>query len=227
VSPDSFDAITFDCYGTLIDWGAGVADAMTKLINDRGGSATSDEIIAAFGEVEREAQEGFFIPYRAVMAEVSERLAGRFEATLQDGEARFLAMSVEDWPAFEETPDCLLRLQAGYRLGIVSNIDNDLFEGSAPRLGVTPDVVVTAQMVRSYKPGRAHFDKALEDLGLPADRVLHVGASRFHDIAPAKELGFRTCLVARGGGDAASGAGDAEADMAVGSLTELCAELGV
>ncbi|MEM9065296.1 MAG: HAD-IA family hydrolase [Planctomycetota bacterium] len=221
------EAITFDCYGTLIDWGAGVEDALLKLINDRGGTATGDELLIAFGEVEREVEDGSYIPYRAVCAEVSERLAQRFGATLQDGEARFLAMSLEDWPAFDETPDCLLRLQAKYRLGIVSNIDNDLFEGSAPKLGVTPDAVVTAQIVRSYKPNRAHFDRVLEDFALTPDRILHVGASRFHDVEPAKAMGFNTCLIKRDGGDVASGAGDAEPDLTCGSLTELCAVLGV
>jgi 2-haloacid dehalogenase len=147
-----------------------------------------------------------------------------------DEEAETFAASVGQWPPFGDTVDGLRALAARYRLAIVSNVDDDLFAGSAAQLGVTFAEVVTAQQVKSYKPALAHFHEVLRRLDLPMERVLHVAQSLYHDIAPAKELGF-TCVwvnrrVGKGGGGATAPA-TASPDMEVPDLRTLVALAGL
>ncbi len=218
--------MTFDCYGTLIDWEAGISAAIGPVLKNSGVAVEHEALIAAFGEEEREVEAGPFKPYREVLAEVAQRLSKRFGFTLGGREQHFLAASVNDWPAFIETPEAMRRLKLRFRLAVVSNIDDDLFEGSRPKLGVGLDALVTAEQVRSYKPGRAHFVEVQRRLGLPASQILHVAESRFHDVEPAKALGFGTVWVNRHalhGGPSASGLGESVPDLEVADLTTLAA----
>jgi len=147
----------------------------------------------------------------------------------QEAAERF-AGSVVDWPAFPDSVHSLHALSSRYRLAIVSNVDDDLFAGSAARLGVTFDEIVTAQQVRSYKPAHAHFHEALKRLGLPRDRVLHVAQSLFHDIAPANELDFTTVWVNRRAGKGGGGAtapSTASPDFEVPDMKALVALVGL
>ncbi len=220
----AFKAITFDCYGTLIDWEAGISAALTPLIRRAGVGVDPDVLLAAYGEAERAAEAGPFRPYREVLADVGRRLSEQFGFARREGEEHILADSIRDWPAFAETPEALRQLKARFRLAVLSNIDDDLFEGSRSKLGVKLDAVITAQQVRSYKPGRGHFVEAQRRLELPAESILHVAESRFHDIEPAKALGFGTVWVNRHalhGGPSASGEGAAEPDLEVADLTTL------
>ncbi len=219
----SFDALTFDCYGTLIDWETGITHALGFLTNRAGRDPT--EAVEAFAELEREAQSGPYRSYRDVLADVSRAIAARWGLSLERGEERLLGESVGDWPAHPDTADAMRALKERYRLGILSNVDNDLFARTRPRLGAEIDVVVTAEDVRAYKPNLAHFERGLEALGLPRERVLHVAESRFHDVEPANRMGIAVVHVDRtgGGGTAASGAGGGTADLAVSSLAELVA----
>jgi 2-haloacid dehalogenase len=217
----SFDALTFDCYGTLIDWETGITHALGFLAARAGRDPT--ELVELFGEIEREAESGPYRPYREVLADVSCAIAARFGISLEPGEETLLGESVGDWPAHPDTQGAMRALKERSRLGILSNVDHDLFEGTRPKLGVELDVVVTAEDVRGYKPGLAHFERGLEALGLPAGRVLHVAESRFHDVEPANRMGIAVVHVDRSGGAGAtaSGAGGGTPDLTVHTLAEL------
>ncbi len=233
IDPTSIRAISFDCYGTLIDWEAGIAASIEAIFRAHRTPFDRAAIIAAFGKREREVQRGPFRSYAAVLAEVMRRIARDFDLTLSPVEATALADSVGAWPAFDETPRCLKALQRRYRLAIVSNIDDELFfSGTSRRLATTIGVVVTAEQVKSYKPGRAHFDELLRRLTLKPTQVLHVAESRFHDIEPARALGFSTVWLNRHADSDAQSAsgipGDPQnasgpvPDLEVRSLCELC-----
>jgi 2-haloacid dehalogenase len=226
-----FAALTFDCYGTLIDWEAGILAALDPLLAGLSPRPSRDALIAAYARHEREAEAGPYRPYREVLAIVLTGLAREFGFPIRADQAWSLADSLPSWPAFAETPAALARLKSRYRLAILSNIDNDLFDapsGSRVRLGVPIDVLVTAQEVRSYKPGRAHFDEGRRRLDLSPDRVLHIAESRFHDVTPASALGFATVWVnRRGGKPSASGEAGARADFEVPDLSTLVALMGL
>ena len=224
--------ITFDCYGTLIDWETGILNALEPVFERHGVHPTRQHIIRTFGDIERRVEAGRYRPYREVLHEVARRLldrAGLIEESLAPLDTEVLPNSVGDWPAFDETPRCLRALKdSGYQLGVLSNIDDDMFASSAPRLGVELDLLVTAQQVRSYKPAPAHFREAINRSGLDASQILHVAESLFHDVGPARALGITTVWVdRRAGNPSASGESDATPDHTVRSLAELVEWLGL
>ena len=190
---EAFDAITFDCYGTLIDWEGGLLEALARLLRSAPGQFDDDELLERFGRLESVAEQGAFRSYREVLGEVARGFASELSVDVDDGRVADFASSVGHWRPFEDSPAALRTLGDRYRLAIVSNVDDDLFAGSAAQLGIDFDEVVTALQVRSYKPARAHFDEVLRRLELPRARVLHVAQSLHHDIAPARALGF-TCV---------------------------------
>ena len=203
---DRFDALSFDCYGTLIDWERGLLDALAPVLRRHGSSCADDRLLALFAAAEKEAEAGPFLSYRVVLGRVSETIARSLGFALDVGEREHLARTLPDWPPFPDTVEALRLLHRRFRLAIVSNVDDDLFAGTSRHLGVSFAAVTTAQQVRSYKPAPAHFHRSLEKLGLPVERVLHVAQSRFHDIAPARALGFATVWVNRRSGRPGSGA---------------------
>lgn len=204
LDPAAFDALTFDCYGTLIDWERGIVDAFRGAVS--GLAWDDEELLARYARVESRLQGGAYKPYREILVDVAVTLAGEAGLPLDPALAGRFAASVSDWPPFEDTRPALEALGRRYKLAVVSNVDDDLFAGSAARLGVPFDAVVTAQPVRSYKPRVAHFHEALRRLALPRERVLHVAQSLYHDIRPASELGFTTVWVNRRAGRAGTGA---------------------
>ena len=200
-----FEALTFDCYGTLIDWETGILDALRAALS--GGELPGDEVLLeSYARIESSVQAGPYRPYREVLFEVVGALGSELGVVVDQAAAEGFAGSVVDWPAFPDSSDSLRALSSKYRLAIVSNVDDDLFAGSAARLGVTFDEIVTAQQVRSYKPARAHFHEVLRRLDLPRERVLHVAQSLFHDVAPANDLDFTTVWVNRRAGKGGGGA---------------------
>ncbi len=226
----SFEAITFDCYGTLVDWEAGIVAALGPMLDAHGADVSGEEILERFARLEPRAQAGDFRPYREVLARVASALGREmgFEPTAYEVAA--FAGSVGAWPPFPDTVASLRLMGSRYRLAIVSNVDDDLFAGSAAQLGIDFATVVTAQQVRSYKPSPVHFVEALERLGLPRERVLHVAQSLFHDIAPARELGIPCVWVNRRGDRSGSGAtapSDAEPDLEVSDLSTLVEIMGL
>ncbi len=193
----TFSTLTFDCYGTLIDWETGILNALRPLLERHGQALEDEAILELFGELEADAEAGPYQPYREILATVAggfgERLG--FETSAQE-RATFGA-SVGDWPAFPDSVDGLRRLKRHYRLVILSNVDDDLFAGSARRLEAPFDAVVTAQQAGSYKPSLNNFRTLLERLDAPKQEILHVAQSLFHDIAPANEIGLTTVWVNR------------------------------
>jgi 2-haloacid dehalogenase len=219
-----YEALTFDCYGTLIDWEAGILRALDELLVGRSMEPSSEELLECFGRFEPAAEQGVFRPYREVLIDVARRFGDTFGVRVDDGSADRFALSVRRWPPFSDSVEALAALAGVYRLAIVSNVDDDLFASSAAQLGVDFDEVVTAEQVGSYKPGRAHFDEVLSRLELPRDRVLHVAQSLHHDVAPAKALGLSCVWVNRRSGRSGTGAtppSEAVPDLEVPDLASL------
>lgn len=194
---DRFTHLTFDCYGTLIDWERGILAALRPVLEQHGLAVSDDRILELYGELEAAAEAGPYQPYRAVLATVMAGFGKRLGFTPTTVEQEALASSVGQWPPFADTVEALQALARRFQLVILSNIDDDLFALSARRLQTDFAAVITAQQVGSYKPNQANFRFALQRLGVPATQVLHVAQSLFHDIVPAKELGLTTVWVNR------------------------------
>lgn len=193
----AWDTISFDCYGTLVDWESGIAAAFRVAARQEGVDLDPAAVVSAYHDVEPELQVGSYRPYRAVLGEAAVRVATRLGWSLDHVRADFLAASLPDWPVFDDTRPALERLKARYRLAILSNIDDDLLRGTLERVGVEFDWVVTAQQVKSYKPAPAHFREALRRVGGDHDRLLHVAQSYFHDVRPAAGLRIANVWVNR------------------------------
>ncbi|CAA9568956.1 MAG: 2-haloalkanoic acid dehalogenase [uncultured Thermomicrobiales bacterium] len=192
-----FTHLTFDCYGTLIDWEAGILAALQPVLTGHGLSLPDEQVLELFGELEAAAEAGPYQPYSAVLTAVLAGFGQHLGFTLADDEREALARSVPDWPPFPDTVEALGALAKHCKLVILSNIDDDLFAGSARHLRTDFAEVITAQQVGSYKPNVGNFRHALQKLAIPSEQILHVAQSLFHDIAPAKEVGLTTVWVNR------------------------------
>jgi len=219
-----FKALTFDCYGTLIDWERGILDAVRPILRRHGIVCDDDWLLGLYARAEAGAEAGPWRPYREVLGSVMERLGAELGFAPDADEREVLVRTLPDWPPFADTVESLTALARGYRLAIVSNVDDDLFAGTRRRLGVPFDLVTTAQQVRSYKPAPAHFTATLDRLGLDPGRVLHVAQSLYHDIAPARALGIPTAWLNRRAGRPGSGAtppAEARPDLEIYDLKAL------
>jgi len=189
--------VTFDCYGTLIDWERGITDALLPHLpvgTDR--RALAEWYIAMEAEFE---QEGYHL-YRDVLDRVGRRVLRSLDAAIPDNEPSPLPSSLGDWRPFPEVPAALRALvEQGRYLAILSNVDRDLLELSIGRLGIRPDLAITAEDAHSYKPAPGHWRRFLERSGASPERTVHVGASQYHDMRPAAALGFRTVFIDRHG----------------------------
>jgi 2-haloacid dehalogenase len=192
-----FEALTFDCYGTLIDWEAGLTAAFRPILEANGVPADDEDVLVRYAGHEAAAEAGPYLRYRDVLAAGLRGVAEELGFEPSAAEVEDFSASVADWPAFPDSAAALARLQKRFRLGVITNCDDDLFAASNARLGVTFDWVVTAQQVRSYKPDEANFRAAFDRLGLPRDRILHVAQSLFHDHVPAKGLGLSSVWIDR------------------------------
>ena len=192
-----FEALTFDCYGTLIDWETGILAGLRAALDPRGVDAPDDELLELYATAEEAAEAGPYLPYRDVLARALREVCGHYRIEPSDDEAAAFGGSVVDWPAFPDSVAALARLRTRFRLGVITNCDDDLFAASNRRLGGPFEWIVTAQQVGSYKPDRRNFKAAFRALGLPRDRILHVAQSLFHDHAPAQELRLATAWIDR------------------------------
>jgi 2-haloacid dehalogenase len=187
---------SFDCYGTLIDWHAGIRAQLARLWPH----ADAEALLRRYHEIEPQVQAGRGIPYRDVMAETLAGLGAAEDLTVPAGEQDALASSLPSWPVFPEVPRALGELRArGWRLAILSNTDRDLLDASLPAIGVPVDLTVVASEIGSYKPSHGHWTVFLERSAAPRDGHVHVAASLFHDIAPAAELGLTAVWIDREG----------------------------
>jgi 2-haloacid dehalogenase len=194
---DSGRWATFDCYGTLIDWNGGISATLAGVFGE---DADVPRLLHRYHEIEPGIQTERYRRYREVLDLCLAGLAVEEGCVLADGEAHALSDSLGDWPAFPEVPGSLAELKRrGWSLAILSNCDRDLIAQSLPRLGVRFDRVIVAEDVGSYKPQRGHWDRFFELTGADPRRHVHVGASLFHDIAPAGEMHMPTVWVNRMG----------------------------
>jgi 2-haloacid dehalogenase len=201
-----FEALTFDCYGTLIDWEAGILAGLRRVLASRAVDPPDDELLEAFARVEARLEGGPYLRYREILGRCVREVAADYAVAPVVAEVAAFADSVGDWPAFPDSIEALERLQFRYRLGVITNCDDDLFARSAKRLKTEFDWVVTAQSARGYKPNPHNFEVAFERIGLPRERILHVAQSLFHDHVPAKALGLTTVWIDRRAGRPGSGA---------------------
>jgi len=221
---DSYEILSFDCYGTLVDWESGILSALAPVLARHGRSIPGETLLEAFAELEAGAERPPYRPYAMVLREVIEGLGRRFGFEPGAADRGVLAASLADWPPFPDTREALRALRRKYRLAVISNIDDDLFAGTALSLGIEFDWVVTAGQVGSYKPSLENFRQALARFGAPREKVLHVAQSLFHDIAPAASLGLSTVWVNRRRGSPGRGAtppASARPDVEVPDLRSL------
>ena len=212
-----YDIVTFDCYGTLIDWERGIRQAFSAFRVAARISVDPEAALKLYVEIETAVETEAYRSYRAVLTETARRIASRLGFALPASRASFLADSLPSWPPFPDTNPALRRLtDAGYRLGILSNVDDDLLAWTRRHLDAAFEIVVTAQQVGSYKPSPGHFAVARDLIG--GGPWLHAAQSYFHDIVPAHALGIPVAWINR---KAQTPADDATADREFRNLTEL------
>ncbi len=217
-----FEWISFDCYGTLVDWETGIFDAVAGVFARHGVRKSRGEILALFANAEPKVQSsGQFMEYRLVLRDVMEMMAWEASIRLPRTEADCLPDSLPHWPVFQDAPAALAKMKERYKLGIISNVDDDLFAGTAEALGIEFDGVITSQQAGSYKPDLRNFHLAQERFATGKEQWLHVGESLFHDIGPANRMGTHSVWVNRpnrGGGTRPTGD---KPSLSVQCLTEL------
>jgi 2-haloacid dehalogenase len=193
----SFRLLTFDCYGTLIDWETGIFSALRPILQEHGKVVSDSTLLELYGEFEAKAEAEEYRSYREVLQSVVRDFGERLGFTPSNAQQRSLPDSLQHWPAFPDTQEALQKLQSRYELAVISNIDDDLFAKTLPKLGAQFREVVTAQQAGCYKPCRKLFRMASERCGISSQHWLHVGQSIYHDVVPAKSLGIATVWVNR------------------------------
>jgi putative hydrolase of the HAD superfamily len=205
-----FAALSFDCYGTLIDWESGIAAVLCDWAARRELDLDSEALLAAFADHEARAElQRPAELYPLILQRAMRGIGRQFGAQVTEADAAKLGQSVADWPAFEDSPGGLARLAERYKLIILSNVDRESFADSNRRLGVRFDAVLTAQDIGSYKPSQRNFDALLAEatrLGVSDGKLLHVAQSLFHDHVPAKRAGLPTVWIDRRHGRPGQGA---------------------
>lgn len=205
-----FEALSFDCYGTLIDWEAGIGSVLRDWADRRGLDMTTEDLLVAYADQEAQAARNHPTdPYPSILSRAMRGLGKKLDTEVSFDDSHALATSVADWPAFPDSADALEQLSRHFKLIILSNIDNESFAASNAKLGVTFDAIITAEDVGSYKPAPGNFDALdhrIDSMGIPRDRLLHVAQSLFHDHVPAKERGMTTVWINRRHADPGWGA---------------------
>ena len=204
-------ALSFDCYGTLIDWETGIESALRPwLARNGGGTVGANELVSVFGSHETivEGEHPDWL-YPEILAETLRRIGGDLGVPVSELEAAAFGRSVGTWPAFADSPAALLALQQRFRLVILSNVDQVSFRQSNDRLGVEFDLIITAQDVGSYKPARENFEAleaGLATIGVEPRQLIHVAESLYHDHLPGKDFGLKTAWIHRRHGKKGFGA---------------------
>jgi 2-haloacid dehalogenase len=191
-----YEVLTFDCYGTLIDWETGLLAGLREAVPALAGVG-DDELLESYAGHEAAAEAGPYRSYRDVLAAGLRGVAEAHAVRVGEAAAARFSESVRDWPAFPDSAAALRRLRRRFRLGVITNCDTDLFAASRERLGVELDWVVTAELARGYKPGLPPFELAFRTIPVARERILHVAQSLYHDHVPAKALGLATVWIDR------------------------------
>jgi 2-haloacid dehalogenase len=196
---NQFEVVSFDCYGTLIDWERGILPVLRQLLSSREIDLSDDATLEQFAEFESEFEksEYNYIKYREVLQEIVQQFGKRFNFEPTETELNCLIESIKNWQPFPDTVAALAALKQKYKLAVISNIDDDLFADTAKHLKVELDWLITAEQVRSYKPSTRNFEIALATMGIAPEKLLHVAQSIYHDILPAASMGISTVWVNR------------------------------
>jgi len=198
-----FKVLSFDCYGTLIDWETGIWAALQPLLAAGGLSMVRDAALETYGAIEAEQEhETPNLLYRDLLSRVHAKLAVRWNVKTTETMDKAFGASVGDWPAFQDSPDALAYLKNHFKLVILSNVDRQSFAGSNEKLGVAFDAICTAEDVGSYKPSLKNFEALIgrmRDLGHAKSEILHTAQSLYHDHAPAEQIGLARCWINRRG----------------------------
>lgn len=221
---DQYEVLTFDCYGTLVDWEGGMLTALRSILANHSIQQSDTQILEQFAEFESALENGAYQRYYDVLRGVVQKFGERLGFTPSEAELNALPESVKQWQPFPDTVAALKQLKQRFKLVIISNVDDDLFAATATRLEVPFDLVITAQQVQSYKPCVRNFEVAIDRLAIPKNKILHVAASLYHDIAPANSLGLTNVWVNRRSGQHGSGAAlptEAHPDLEVPDLKTL------
>jgi 2-haloacid dehalogenase len=190
-------AITFDCYGTLVDWEAGISSFMADVLSEKGATASIPELVRVRENIDFRLVQGPYRPYKEILRESLKETFHEFQVAYKDQDGEKLVESVPTWPIFKETRIALEKLARKHPLGIISNIDKDIIEKTKANLGNQFALTVTAEEARAYKPAATPFQIALKKMGVNPAGVLHVSSGFRYDIPPARKLGFKTAWVNR------------------------------
>jgi 2-haloacid dehalogenase len=213
-----FQVLTFDCYGTMIDWETGIFSALRPILAAHGKEISDSALLELYSELEASAEQGEFRRYRDVLQSVVRGFGKRLGFSPTDAEVRSLSESLRNWQPFPDTVEALRQLKSRYQLAVISNVDDDLFATTAPKLGVAFNHVITAEQAACYKPCMRIFELAEERIGVSRGQWLHVGQSIYHDVVPAQSLGLATVWVNRpsprpGAGAAKTAAGKPDLEV--------------
>ncbi len=225
-----FEVLSFDCYGTLIDWETGILTALKIIFSNHNVDSSDEQILQRFAQKESNQQSGEYLKYRDVLKRVVQDLAEELSFTPTEAELNALADSIQNWEPFPDTVQALKDLKKRYKLTIISNIDNDLFAYTAKKLEVEFDWIITAEQVKSYKPSLQNFNVAIQQMGISLGQLLHVAQSVYHDIVPAKSMGLAAVWVNRRQGkegDGATAPASANPDLEVPDLKTLVSLMGL
>ncbi|MCY4112314.1 MAG: HAD-IA family hydrolase [Chloroflexi bacterium] len=218
---DRFQWVSFDCYGTLIDWETGIAEAVAPVLASHGIRKSRAEVLALFADAEPRVQCAGYLEYRRVLRRVMALIGSDLGFQPTESELACLAETLPRWPVFPDTLDALRALQSRFKLAVISNVDDDLFAGTAEVLDIDFDAVVTAQQIRSYKPSLRNFHAAATRMAVTTDAWLHVAESLYHDIAPANRLGIASVWVNRANRGGGTRRVDAVPDLVAPDLATL------
>jgi 2-haloacid dehalogenase len=216
--------VSFDCYGTLINWETGIFSALRPILAAHGKTIADAELLRLYSELESQAQQGEFHPYREVLQSVVRGFGEHLGFNPTESQARSLPESLPNWPPFADTIAALGKLKQRYQLAVISNVEDDLFAPTARLLQVPFDYVITAQQAQAYKPSLQMFKTAQQRTGVAPAQWLHVAQSVYHDVIPARSLGISTVWVNRPSSRPGSGAAKAatgKPDLEVPNLETL------
>jgi 2-haloacid dehalogenase len=220
-----YKVLSFDCYGTLVDWEKGIIDTIRGFAATQNLRIEDDEILRLYSVFEAREEQSEYKEYKQVLRNVMKSFAAHLEISNPSAaELDSLATSIQSWEPFWDTRESLRKFKAKYKLAIISNVDDDIFEATAKKLGVEFDYVITAQQARCYKPRLEIFEYAIEKFGVATSDILHIGQSLYHDIQPAAKLGIATVWVNRSKGKRETGATpevEATPDIVVPDLATL------
>lgn len=216
------DSLSFDCYGTLIDWESGLLNAFAALLQRPKESLDKRDLFSRFAQTEAKLESGAYMKYREVLRNVAARIASDLKMPVSPKALDAFAESIRGWEPFPDTVPALEKLAIRYRLYILSNVDDDLFTSTAPKLKVPFTQVITAEQVQSYKPSLRNFERLLEVVG-GRGRHIHVAESLYHDHAPAQQMGIRSIWIHRNREPGVTKRVDAKFDLELSDLKSLAA----